>query len=603
VRVDSSFGSDTAVGIHRPDWNYITNQHRPLRSDRAEVLSIKEPVFRSVEDSVRSIVPTNLSTCSDDASSIRSFDDNELSYVPYAFEDMLFTSYVYKRNFRTNRMHFRQVRQRPEITNPKLVIEGSIAQIENVSRDVGVSQKSAITLSSVVCGTSSLVDATVRSGHSRGFVSTMDSTGDPHNHPSDMEFALYHNKSKHEPSVGVESTVVADTRLFVANIHTNVSTVDLHTATEGAVQQSVGIKRRPSSSARTWQKYLESAGNMSDSSLAQLLLGHSQTGFELEESSIEQAIRLISQFNQDDLEAARKWDQIETVLLEYMLMMWLRKGDFAMPNWTQCIAKAATYRELAEISGILHRTPTALQLACATKNSVVVEYLLSSGCPLIPLDWRVHPFILATKRRCKIILELFLKLANDSVSQVIRNYALAMVINQDCALSENALYLDQNDNRRIGADVNIVSLLLANGSSPNLTVQGGISVLSLAIQAAYSSNPFSLQIVEILLRRGASFGSQEQALMTQGPLKAFGMLKQRHKINSPPQQTIIQSRLSHWPRVDTKLHEVVLETAHDEPQSVAIDRERDWRRLPLPSGVLANVPEPSRLDTIWIHSL
>jgi hypothetical protein len=101
------------------------------------VLSIKEPVFRSVEDSVRSIVPTNLSICSNDASSIRSFDDGELAYVPYAFEDMLFTSYVYKRNFRTNRMHFKQVQQRPEITSRNLVIEGSIAQIDNVSRDVG----------------------------------------------------------------------------------------------------------------------------------------------------------------------------------------------------------------------------------------------------------------------------------------------------------------------------------------------------------------------------------------------------------------------------------------------------------------------------------
>jgi hypothetical protein len=603
VRIDSSFGSDTAVGIHRRVRNFNANQYRPLKSDRAEVLSIREPVFRSVEDSVRSIVPTNLSTCSDDASSIRSFDDGELSYIPYAFEDMLFTSYVYKRNFRTNRMHFRQVRQRPEIINGKLAIEGSIAQIDNVSRDVGVSQTSAISLASVVCGSSSLVDATVCSEHSRGLVSTTASTEDPHNHPSDMELASCYDKSEHEPPVSVESTAVVDSRISVANIHTNVSTVDLHTATEGAVYQGVEIERRPPSSVRTWQNYLESAGNMSDSSLAQLLLGHSQTGFELEESSIEQAIRLISQFNQDDLEAARKWDQIETVLLEYMLMIWLRKGDFAMPNWTQCVANAATYRELAEISGILHRTPTALQLACATKNSVVVEYLLSSGCPLIPLDWRVHPFILATKRRCKIILELFLKLANNSVSQVIRNYALAMVINQDCALSENALYLDQNDNKRIGADVNIVSFLLANGSSPNLTVQGGISVLSLAIQAAHSSNPFSLQIVEILLRRGANFGSQEQDFMAQGPLKAFGMLKQRHKINSPTQQTAIQSRLSRWPRVDTIMHGVVLDTAHDDQQFVAIDHERDWRRLPLPSGVLANVPEPSRLDAIWFDAL
>jgi hypothetical protein len=165
----------------------------------------------------------------------------------------------------------------------------------------------------------------------------------------------------------------------------------------------------------------------------------------------------------------------------------------------------------------------------------VVEYLLSSGCPLIPLDWTVHPFILATKRRCKTILELFLKLAKNSVSQVIKNYALAMVINQDCALSENALYLDQNDNKRIGADVEIVSLLLANGSSPNLTVQGGVTVLSLAIQAAYSSNPFSLQIVEILLRKGARFGTQEQTFMAQGPLEAFRMLEQRHRINSPTQ--------------------------------------------------------------------
>jgi hypothetical protein len=398
-----------------------------------------------------------------------------------------------------------------------------------------VSQELAISLGSVVREASSPVDATVCSEHSRGLVSTMGSIEEPHNHLSDFEFALSHDKSEHERSVDVERTAFVNHKLSVANSHANVSTVDLHTATEGLIYHGVGVRRRLSSNLRTCQNYLESAGNMSDSSLTLLLLGHSQTEFELEESSVEQAIGLISQFSQDDLEAARKWDQIETVLLEYMLMIWLRKGDFSTPNWTQCIANAATYRELAEISGILHRTPTALQLACATKNSVVVEYLLSSGCPLIPLDWTVHPFILATKRRCKTILELFLKLAKNSVSQVIKNYALAMVINQDCALSENALYLDQNDNKRIGADVEIVSLLLANGSSPNLTVQGGVTVLSLAIQAAYSSNPFSLQIVEILLRKGARFGTQEQTFMAQGPLEAFRMLEQRHRINSPTQ--------------------------------------------------------------------
>jgi hypothetical protein len=71
-------------------------------------MSVKEHVFRQVDDSVLSIIPSRvssrlssrLSISDSETSSIRTRRSVVLKYVPFAFEDDLFTSYVYKRNYR-----------------------------------------------------------------------------------------------------------------------------------------------------------------------------------------------------------------------------------------------------------------------------------------------------------------------------------------------------------------------------------------------------------------------------------------------------------------------------------------------------------------------
>lgn len=77
---------------------------RPQSEERAEVLTIKEDVFRKVDDSVLSIIPSRLSSrlsiTGSDWGSIRSNATGNLRYIPFSFDNDLFTSYVYKRNYR-----------------------------------------------------------------------------------------------------------------------------------------------------------------------------------------------------------------------------------------------------------------------------------------------------------------------------------------------------------------------------------------------------------------------------------------------------------------------------------------------------------------------
>ena len=62
-------------------------------------MACKEPVFTEADLSVFSIVPSRASITSS-RRSIDSFASTELRYKPLAFENALFSSYVYKRNFR-----------------------------------------------------------------------------------------------------------------------------------------------------------------------------------------------------------------------------------------------------------------------------------------------------------------------------------------------------------------------------------------------------------------------------------------------------------------------------------------------------------------------
>ncbi|KAF2263089.1 hypothetical protein CC78DRAFT_581975 [Lojkania enalia] len=79
----------------------------PRNEDRVEMLSVKEHVFKEVDESARSIVPSRLSSrlswiSMDGAStrSVKSVKSVLLNYIPFSFENDLFTSFVYKRNYR-----------------------------------------------------------------------------------------------------------------------------------------------------------------------------------------------------------------------------------------------------------------------------------------------------------------------------------------------------------------------------------------------------------------------------------------------------------------------------------------------------------------------
>lgn len=94
---------------------------RPRNEDRIEMMSIQEPIFRKADDSVLSIIPSRLSSRlssrrfffeNDTASfmsktSVKSRLSVELRYIPFSFDNDLFTSYVYKRNYRLPSMNSR----------------------------------------------------------------------------------------------------------------------------------------------------------------------------------------------------------------------------------------------------------------------------------------------------------------------------------------------------------------------------------------------------------------------------------------------------------------------------------------------------------------
>ncbi|KAF2797877.1 hypothetical protein K505DRAFT_414740 [Melanomma pulvis-pyrius CBS 109.77] len=74
----------------------------PRYQDRLEALSVKEKVFWDADESARSIIPSERSTLNSTKKNRLSIDSiaSDLQYIRFSFEDALFTSHVYKRNYR-----------------------------------------------------------------------------------------------------------------------------------------------------------------------------------------------------------------------------------------------------------------------------------------------------------------------------------------------------------------------------------------------------------------------------------------------------------------------------------------------------------------------
>jgi hypothetical protein len=557
------------------------------------MLSIKEPVFRSVEESVRSIVPTRLSTCSDDASSIRSFESSELTYAPFSFENDLFTSYVYKRNFRVCRLDIKQVQHTPVFRHASTRIETSTAHNDDVFMGAESSQDMDMGTNrhSIASKAPSAIELAKATELVQDPIPARKTLEGVHHHPLEGNIIADNDDLGLIQTERVNGHLIAETHMSVTSSHPHISDLYLETNSVEAVNTVIGIKRKPLPSTAKFMEtlaYVKCIAKPTNES-AMPYENSDTIDFEAPEESPYPGQHFLQHFKQKNLDAVSELDGLlclpasaiasRDITLALKLLCnenrplfgnimqvigFMRgtkfmveladalmvssncvteiayecviDGRLAQSGWTslilddESIVSAAEFRDLATSSGILNNIPTALQLACAAKRAIVVEYLLSLGRPLLPLDWTVHPFILATKRRCKPILELFLRSAKDTVTPVIINSALAMVVNQDCALSENWLDAKQNDNKRLGQDVNLVTFLLANGASPNTRDKNNIPVLTMAIRAAYSLNPFSLQIVDILLRKGAYFGQMEEDAMSAGSSKTFELIQRRHKL-------------------------------------------------------------------------
>ncbi|KAH7092232.1 hypothetical protein FB567DRAFT_576673 [Paraphoma chrysanthemicola] len=74
----------------------------PRKEDRIEVLSVKEKVLVDSDESALSIIPSDRSTrFSLDGNRLSMVsEDGDIKYIRFSFEDALFTSHVYKRNYR-----------------------------------------------------------------------------------------------------------------------------------------------------------------------------------------------------------------------------------------------------------------------------------------------------------------------------------------------------------------------------------------------------------------------------------------------------------------------------------------------------------------------
>ncbi|KAL6708382.1 hypothetical protein ACN47E_002645 [Coniothyrium glycines] len=566
----------------------------PSASDRTEALSVKEHVFRSVDDSVYSIVPTRLSMSSDDAASIRSFEDHDLSYIPFTFENDLFTSHVYKRNFRVTQLEIKQVPQIPSVIHPARptkmhgshvvhrpeeqtgLIQHAHANVDHPSTTVGSTEITERSSMPTPCGPGS------QSRQLRhldlDIISVCDNTGSCQQDHLDKSPSIVTSFSMAQnelvtPGSQVEEYVVEAVQTIPEVLHKPSPTDILRTTYELASPVDFLTEKMERVNTEAVQSPEITLSNRCSSFITQIMQGNSHVAREWARDEVVDSMFCHSAHFIADLDTILMLKclhkQDRTLFCTIMQVLGFLRGSrfledlaialttshtkFAMleeaPSQVDgsvestrvgnmldhpAIASAAGFRDLASCSGMVDHYPTVLQLACVARRPLVVEYLLSIGQPTV-WKWKVHPFIIATKRRCKAILELFVKLAKGTINQYILNTALAMVVNQDCALSEICLQVNQNDNKRVGEDVNIASFLLASGASPNAKDQNAISVLSMAIRAASAANPFSLQIIEILLCNGADFGWQEQEDMSLLlPTAALDRLMRRHKLIIQP---------------------------------------------------------------------
>ena len=88
-------------------------EYRPEAPNRKRLLDQGAALLRRSDDSAFSVVPSRMSYLTQDRFSYTSNEDTELIYRELDFDDDLFTSRVYKRNYRTPRMVYQKKEQEP----------------------------------------------------------------------------------------------------------------------------------------------------------------------------------------------------------------------------------------------------------------------------------------------------------------------------------------------------------------------------------------------------------------------------------------------------------------------------------------------------------
>ena len=565
----------------------ILTSVRPSRSDRAELLSIKETEFHEVDESVRSIVPSCLSITESDTASIGSCGSADLSYTPSAFENALFTSYVYKRNFRVPKIRRLFRRHQVEITNhstaphtdtvsicapPEYIsqastteqdesqatqekiptedptpdpdglitrgeqesntllsaitssIEGPLGEAKclNVTREAS-QEDSLCTLPTVDISTPCrpiksqeprMADLTkvAKKAEVVGQI-ILDAQPkyceDQHSNeiPLKDEFQELLSRCDSYPpqfapyplfpfgveQIGCPITYATNRGNYVASIQhlrQGVDIMDLFAPDADLSESSVcGLLQELQNRDRTF-----------------FIVVMQRLAFQLGSSGIRKLVDLVSP-RIEDIGAASSTGAMN-----------ITSSPLSAIFEDTEIASAARFRDIAVNTGMLYYFSTVLQLACVARKPAVVKYLLSMGIPELQMHWSKNPFILATKRRCIPILELFFKMANKHVSTNIRNLSLLMIVNKDCALSDHWTDPQANDQVRCAEDVTAVSLLLENGASPLAKTVHGIPVLHIAIQAAEPGDRHSLDIIRLIVLHGADVNASYSIYNSRSPL-------------------------------------------------------------------------------------
>ena len=588
----------------------VLTSARPSQLDRSELLSIKETVFHEVDESVLSIVPSCLSISDSDAASIESCGSADLRYTPFAFENALFTSYVYKRNFRAPKIRRLWRRREVEISNgsaasntdavsicatPQYILQTTVTEqdepsviqdeisTQNPTLDPGIlpvrGEQQSSTLSAITSsyegslGEAARLNVTQENSqeNSGGYTCAL---------PTVESLTPCHTIESQEPNMAHQTKV--DNQAEVAG-----QIISEAQPKSCEVQQGNGIEepqalpritRKPIFRAKQITRVSTNRG-YSDLYLPQITLNHpsplvahylsTHTIRAIKEGNyvesiqyLRQGIDIMTLFTPDAglsesnvcCMLQELQDRDRTFFVAVMQRLAFQLGNSGIKKLVDRVSLsglgriediesassaaagtttsgplrvifedaeivfAACFRENAASSGMPCHFPTVLQLACVARKPEVVKYLLSMGAPELPMHWPEDPFILATKRRCIPILELFFKMADKHVSTHIRNLSLLMVVNKDCTLSDHWTDPLANDHVRCAEDVAAVSILLENGASPLAKSLHSTPVLHIAIRAAETGDIHSLEIIRLLILHGADVNEGDHRYDLMSPL-------------------------------------------------------------------------------------